>query len=124
MKQSMSERSFRVSPLRLALLAELAEGLRYECGSGDWPMEEAATTIFKRIEEAREHYSDPDVPAREALAAHIAESVKAERERVLAIVETLIERFEHVATFKDGTQERVVYAAALEVELFRALREP
>lgn len=56
------------------------------------------------------------------IATYREQCVAAETERVRCIVEQLIERFEHVATFKDGTQERVVYAAALEVELARALR--
>lgn len=86
----MSERSFRVSPLRLALLAELAEGLAYECGSGDWPMQSAEATFRTRIGEIRAYYGDEGAPAREALKVHLVESEAAaradERAKVLAAV--------------------------------------
>jgi hypothetical protein len=58
-----------------------------------------------------------------ARADYLLRDVKAERTRILSAAETLIERLSYVATFDDGTQERVLNAAALEVQL-HAMREP
>jgi hypothetical protein len=51
------------------------------------------------------------------LAAYREAVVKEEREKVLAEVESLIDRLACVVTLADGTQERVVLAAALETML-------
>lgn len=79
----MRSRSFRVSPLRLALLTELVEGLAYECGSGDWPMQEAEATVRERIRALRYHYGDVETTGRDALKEHITESVALERTKLL-----------------------------------------
>lgn len=100
----MSDRSFRLSPLRLALISELVRDLAYECGSGDWPMQEADVTIRKAVERIRSHYGDADAPARDALEEHIQERVRAERVRVLAEFDPL---FSHLHAWHSSVRRKL-----------------